>query len=385
MSFSKFLVKKKESKPQNLQMGFWNFNKKKEEGSVFHENIKEDINLEDVNILKIDKMIIEKFNNHEPLNKLYDELNFYLKTIEDNEIVDIIFIKNHINILKDTIIDIENNFSLILYKIQSHKILEEYKKVIDNPPKKDFLRDNTREINIYNKLKHRLELRYLSIARKYIDIKKIIQNTYDVECEICGNILEYNECNECGNINITINDSPSFKDIERININKKYEYSRRNHFIDAINRYQGKQNKKIPDKVYEIIRMEIKNNKIELCNLTKDNVYNFLSDHNLSSHYENINLIYSVITGKKLKDISKYEDKLLKLFEYQNKINIDDERVNGLNVNFILYKLLLIVGVDCKREDFYFLKTKEKQDEHEDKWEEMVVILKEKYPDIMWF
>ena len=59
----------------------------------------------------------------------------------------------------------------------------------------------------------------------------------------------------------------------------------------------------------------------------------------------------------------------------------DFDRMNSLNVNWKLYKLLQLLDYPCKKDDFFCLKTPTKQGEHEEKWEEMIYLLQEKYPD----
>ena len=154
----------------------------------------------------------------------------------------------------------------------------------------------------------------------------------------------------------------------------RYTYTRKGHFIDAIKRFQGRQNTTIEPRIYEILRAEIKAHGLTCESATMEHLYEFLESNRLSKHYGDINLIYSVITGTPPPDISGLETELLELFdeteEAYEKVK-DPGRINSLNVNFKLFKLLQQIGYSCKRDDFYILKTAVKWSEHENKWDEI--------------
>ena len=103
--------------------------------------------------------------------------------------------------------------------------------------------------------------------------------------------------------------------------------------------------------------------------VTKDQLYMFLSERKLSKHYEDLNLLFHIITGVKCPNISHLEDQLLELFDQQEeKLTevLEDTRDNSLNVNYKLYKLLQKLGYPCCKDEFYILKTKAKEDEHDE-------------------
>jgi hypothetical protein len=108
--------------------------------------------------------------------------------------------------------------------------------------------------------------------------------------------------------------------------------------------------------------------------VSKDNLYRFLTEKRLSNHYDDIHLLHHIITGKPCADFSQFEGVLLEYFELQEKaldeITTADKKIgrtNSINVYYKLYKLLQKVGWECKKGDFYILKTKTKEDEHDEK------------------
>jgi hypothetical protein len=194
-----------------------------------------------------------------------------------------------------------------------------------------------------------------------------------IKCNNCkGSLFEENTCISCGAVIDVFDESPTFKDTDRVNMCSRYAYTLLGHFKDAMKRFQGKQNTTIDPSVYDILREEISRHAIK--NPTKDHIYMFLAENNLSDHYEDVNLIHYVLTGVAPPNISMYEEQaeelLLKLENAYARVK-DPERSNSLNVNFKLYKILSRLGYSCKKEDFAILKTGNKLDEHEEKWNEM--------------
>jgi hypothetical protein len=113
--------------------------------------------------------------------------------------------------------------------------------------------------------------------------------------------------------------------------------------------------------------------EVRFKNITKEHVFLFLKELNFTKHYENANLIYSQITGKKLDDIAYLEDKLLDDFDkfiemYDKKFRNqpDFERSNLINSQYILYQFLMIYHHPCKKEDFSILKTLDRKAFHDE-------------------
>jgi hypothetical protein len=116
--------------------------------------------------------------------------------------------------------------------------------------------------------------------------------------------------------------------------------------------------------------------------VTKDQIYMFLSEQDLSGFYEDLNLIFHIITKELCPDITEYLDDLYEDFDRLEEVLKDlqdDERTNSLNVNYKLYKLLQRRGYPCRKDDFYILKTKTKEDEHDEKMKQAFEILEWKW------
>jgi Poxvirus Late Transcription Factor VLTF3 like len=179
-------------------------------------------------------------------------------------------------------------------------------------------------------------------------------------------------------------DQVTFKDMGRINTNLKYSYIRQTHFRDTIKQFQGKQNKYIDKKVYELLIGSFDANHLNQTNkfgkytqITKDHIKMFLQEHALYKYYEDINLIHAELTGAACPNIAEYEkvliedfDKLVVVYDKVIKDNLKYNRSNFLNSYYILFQLLKRHAYVCKESDFPIIKTIERKIEHDEIYEE---------------
>ncbi len=186
-----------------------------------------------------------------------------------------------------------------------------------------------------------------------------------------------------------LDEMPTFKDTDRVNLCPRYMYTIEGHYKDCILQQQGLQNTTIPNEIYTILDEEREADNIKKEDYTMDHLYLHLGNRKLSDYYEDMVLIYSRYTGKPAPDLSKYTQDLYDMFplieaSYQ-KVK-DPNRINSLNVNFRLFKCLELLGYMCKKSDFYFLRTPIKLNEHMEIWKEIIEDLKkDKRPHAMRF
>ena len=207
----------------------------------------------------------------------------------------------------------------------------------------------------------------MTISKNYLNVE-LIQNQ-ELVCISCySEIFENNDsefiCENCGlvqNYKITSKEN---------DLQKQTYYSLKSNFLKAINNFQGVG---IIIKVEDLdkINYEINRRNISIEILNRDHIYRILKDLKMSKYYDNINVIMNKIIGTPLKDIS---DKIPKLMELHSKIEyiygfVKTLRVNSLNVQFKLYKLLQMLDIKCDINEL--LKTNQKLEEHEKKWEQI--------------
>jgi hypothetical protein len=356
------------------------------------------LSLADYNIFTIDNFIKSYLLKEvEYLESFKKELSRIIWIADNGEQSDRPIAKNKLIPLRDKILDIESTFKYGLYVLRTADIIEAYRKL---NPRQSFMQTKMSENDLENeRKKQNIMFRYLSIAREYIDID-YHQKTQLLMCPECNcvDIVEYEdsmyvcknpECSVRFNI---LDDTACYRDTERVNMCAKYKYSRKAHFIEAMLKFQGKQNTTIEPQVFEILKSEIRKHNLtthagQKNGVTKDSLYMFLIENGLKKYYEDINLLYFMIAGVTPPDISHLESQLLILFNQVDEVEPlvkNPERKNSLNVNFKLYKLLQILDYECRKDDFYILKTPNKEEEHDEKWEEMIHILAQKYPNNKW-
>jgi hypothetical protein len=275
-------------------------------------------------------------------------------------------------------------------------IIDEYKNILKTP-----LSRNKEESLPFIKRKTDLSRTYIEIVRELIREKEwsdiIIQNVKndeDDKCIICDNndeecfeLNEYNQriCLICSTQQTSIETGISHKDYTRINIVGKFIYNRVLHFQDCIKQYQGKQNCKIPDDVYNALEAKLKSHRLLLDNapnkyikyskVTRNHIKIFLKELKLTKHYENVNLIYYTLTNKRVDEISHLEEKLIE--DFKDLVALYDEnhgkdkpkelnRKNFMNVQYLLFQLLRRHDHACKIEDFTILKTVDRKLFHDD-------------------
>jgi hypothetical protein len=166
----------------------------------------------------------------------------------------------------------------------------------------------------------------------------------------------------------------SYQENNRINVAQRYVYDKRAHFGDSIKKFQGKQNTTISEEVYKDLWAKLKSHDIPIEKLTKDHLYEFLKLTKHSDHYEDIILIYSEMTKKSAPNISKLEQKLFALFDEVDPVYERVKpvgRVNFLNGQYVLYKLLQKLRYPCRTTDFYILKTRDKMLQHDQIWKKI--------------
>jgi len=242
-----------------------------------------------------------------------------------------------------------------------------------------------------NKLK--IEQQYLDVVKrtlirmKWYDIGDIRQLNEDMmECPTCGNadktMYETDDvgrrtCLECFRVISTFETSNGHMDFNRATVTGKFIYNRVLHFQDCIKQFQGKQNCKIPQNVYDHLNKSFAayrlledsdDKRVKYSKITKQHVLMFLKDY--PKQYENVNVIFITLTGKSGEDIGHLESKLIEDFKelvtlYDSLHSKDRpeelDRKNFLNVQYILFQLLRKHGYDCKPEDFSMLKTTERK------------------------
>jgi hypothetical protein len=288
---------------------------------------------------------------------------------------------------------IDNECGKRLYIAETITMIHEYVALLKNPVNRG---DKT--CAIANR-KRDIANQYFDIIARLVREKKWQLNApksaidVDVlECPTCKNVDagafetdEYGKktCLICASEIKTIEIGNTHLDFNRVTIVGKFIYNRVVHFQDCIKQFQGKQNCKIPPNVFSDLEEKFKayrllidtdNKQARYSKITNQHMLMFLKELKHVKHYENVNVIYNVLTSKRVDDISHLEQRLIEDFKelvtlYDNLHSKDKpeeiSRKNFLNVSYLLFQLLRRHGYDCKIEDFSILKTWERKQFHD--------------------
>lgn len=346
------------------------------------------VSSEDYDVFVLDSQIRGYINSKKSLlSDLRSDLFTSIKLSKGRDISQRLIATQNIPRLRNQIKDIETTMELGLYNMKVSSLLEEYRSI----HRSSFMGDD------FTTTRRKAEIRrlFLGNVRDYVVITISKRRVYrTMVCESCSSksirVRDDDECvyvcQDCYHeFEIPNDTTSSYKDTDRVNLSNKYVYSRKGHFTDAVKHLQGDQHYdrvKI-DNVIMIIKREMKFHGLVsegglINSVSKSNIHTFLSENSLSKHYIDLNLIYMLITDVPCPNLSPYIDKLYSEFdqlsEALEKVR-DDGRVNSLNVFYILYKLLQRQERGWRKSDFYILKTKAKEDEHDEKMKKAFALL----------
>lgn len=278
------------------------------------------------------------------------------------------------------------------YHKKTDTIVNEYLKEKGGVIHVDFMECNTGQ-NVDSPLtskRVRLIKQFLTIAKEYIAINIYQDVTRLLVCSNCSYPLEnhYDMDNE-----IHIQACPScgleYNRLKKIPLHSKEQVVRndketKDNFKRAISRFQGKQN--LPDKasLYEkldkyfrsyglVDREKAKtlplNADGERVGTDKKTLFKALKAIK-EPKYSHSNLICHEYWGWTLPNIAHLEQRLLDNYTKMQKAltKVITDRNSSINVDYLLFKHLEILGYPCKREDFKMVDTPDILDRYENYW-----------------
>jgi hypothetical protein len=279
------------------------------------------------------------------------------------------------------------------YYLNNSKFIFEYfenKKNISNNDNKQlnsksqlvdqFFKIKNDNLNVNENINKNIVHKYLcNIDESFLDI-----NTYIRPVDICqycfkGELIPLDDegvliCNNCSvNVPYLIeNEKPSYKEPPKEVC--FYAYKKINHFKEILAQYQGKETTQIPLDVVELIKQQIKKERIELEQLTHYKTKEILKKLGFNKYYEHIAFIKNKLGIKPPVMTPELEETLCNLFmELQSPYakNCPDYRVNFLNYYYVLYKLCELLGESQYLDDIPMLKDREKLIEQDETWKKM--------------
>lgn len=252
----------------------------------------------------------------------------------------------------------------------------------DQNTSKSFRRERMTKLDIYNHIMSKVEEDFVP--------EDTNENFENDECPFCETDRELyqNEgklvCPKCFYVDFILIDSdkPSYRDTPKEMTN--FAYKRRNHFIEVLSQYQGRETTEIPEDVYVEILQELKKNRItKVSDLTNVKLRTILKKIEQNRYYEHIPFIIYQLTGLKPPPItSKVRKRLIEMF---NDIQIPfakycpTERRNFLSYSYILYKFFELLELDEHLPYLNLLKSRDKLHQQDVIWEKICEDLRWEY------
>lgn len=372
------------------------YNKKQQEQDISLNMVYTD----DLNISKLAILVTDKIK--QTYNNILSEINDYKNKLDKiTSIIEIKYINKEIEILTKQLENYNDN------KVEEYlnRINDVVKKYNDFRPLQkiySFANDVLDECDDNYIERQKIISEFLNISREYIEINitKIIRFT-TTNCPFCETdfvnnpYMSFNStnCSKCGSDISMYIKNDYYKDYNRTNVTNRNNYEDRENFIKALKRFQGKQQNKLPDKLFEDLTKyfksygfptpdEIKNMPLNpngtRGNFSRDLIYKALSETGNSDYYEDINLITHILWNWELPDLSDIEDLIIQDYDktqeiyekikstvsFQGKIN----RKSSINIQYRLMRHLLHRGYKCSTSDFKIAKTDQIIEYYENLW-----------------
>ena len=338
-------------------------------------------------ILVIHNKILDLFNQEE--QEVKEKLEVISDLLQHRENFSSEAIEKFYKVQEDLLRS--QDYNKFTYLLKVVEIIEKYLVILRIPLK-------TTMAHKYKVEKEALQAAFNDIITEVISAKKWIYFNLNYQkvqsnlsCYNCGqsnkNLFKVTDqskrcCLQCNSEEDVLDVTQIAKEVERPRVPTKFAYSRKIHFQECINQYQGKQKCKIPAEVLEKLDAKLKAYghlvdvpEFRYSKVTKEHIMFYLKQLKLPNHYENANYIYYVLTGNRVDEISdSLEKKIIDDFQqlsclYDKTFGKDKpfelNRKNYMNASYVLFQLLRNRNHPCKIENFSILKTIEKRRFHD--------------------
>jgi hypothetical protein len=326
---------------------------------------------------------VDEMNPVERIMEIQDAINEVTKTLRT--------LKNEKNkYMLDNITHIFNYFE------NKKQISSRAENIISNKTTNDkvsmFFKISNNQMNTVNmniveqnmESNHNIVNKYLTnVDPSYLNVESYVySNDVCSQCNKGEMILMEDDgillCNKCfHSVQFLIdNEKPSYKETPKEVC--FYAYKKINHFKEILSQFQGKESTKMDKDVIEIIKQQIKKERIDLSTLTYSKTKEILKKLGYNKYYEHITFIKQKLGIQPLTMSPELEETLCNLFidiQAPYAKCVPDYRVNFLNYYYVLYKLLELLGETKYLPHIPMLKDRDKLLEQSVIWKEMCAIL----------
>jgi hypothetical protein len=222
-----------------------------------------------------------------------------------------------------------------------------------------------------------LQDKYLMLIDKNYACEKVKTDKiiYCTHCKIEKTLFQSEGCYVCKNCGetehiIMESEIPSHKELA--NEKQKYPYKKINHLKEKLNQFQSKESADVPEEICNVIKSDLRKNRIRYEMSTPPNIRTILKKHKLTAYYEHLQQIYCKISGATPITLSRdIEETIINKFQSMQESfhkYCPPNRSNFLSYSYVLNKLFRILGMDEHAKYFGLLKSKEKLREQDIIW-----------------
>ena len=322
----------------------------------------------DYNILTVHQKVLDHFKKNSTLLATRKEKLAQLQWIQANgntvaeRKLATLEIANH----QEWITKVEKKVEETQYLRLSKPLLEEYQRLAVGQKARVF--GEKKAVDSNSAERELIIVRYLALAQRYIDVNISLDAANSSVCPICEAPLIDGNCKNCPAFVVKFETDTNYKDSDLGKSTTRNNYAKHGHIYEAFIKFQGKQANNLPSGLVEDIDNTRKAFSISKEGFTIDMLFQIMRDKEYSSYYDDIYLIYHLITGQKLPDL---EDIMPELEKDANEFAAiypeikPKSRLNCLNAHFIRDSFLARRGRVYPGWQCTFLRTESVEAEHQ--------------------
>lgn len=348
---------------------------------------------DNLDILELDDFLMKKFEFEKETKTrlLRKQIEIEKQKLEEpHYLIEIKIIQNDILEMEKEYHNLMNHNKINEYKRFTKEIFEYYNQI--GHKKKVISFNNTKQNkkeDVWNsKIRKFLLEKYLDIFKRYHEIH--ISHTQSLKpiCQVCQydltKIISEEAgvvvCPKCNTEKTMLIHTSIVSEVKYMN--SKDGYEDRENFWKALQRFQGKQNNHIPERLYKELDEYFKSFGLaigkEICsmeltrkgtrgNTSRGMMFKALSETNNSVFYEDVNLICHLYWGWLLPDISADEEQIMNDYDMTQEVfkKIPKDRRSSLNAQYRLWQHLRVRGYKYPIDDFKIVKTPDILVEHD--------------------
>jgi hypothetical protein len=349
---------------------------------------------ENLDILEMHELLLKRFDFEKEVKPklLIKEIEYqkYLLQTQELYIIQIKMILKRIDELRTEYQTIINQEKKNKYLNLTKELLVMYNQIGFKKKVISFHNKQIKKEDILNSgYRKKIIEMYLDIFKKFYPIYIIYRQNHKPTCPVCQldlskYVSEDEETNViCPKCNVEKTILIHTNIVSEVKyMNSKDGYEDRENFWKALQRFQGKQNNHIPERLFKELDEYFKSFGLplgkDICNLelskkgTRGNtsrsmMFKALSETNNSVFYEDVNLICHMYWGWLLPDISCDEDQIMNDYDMTQEVfkKIPKDRRSSLNAQYRLWQHLRIRGYRYPIDDFKIVKTPDILVEHD--------------------